>query len=408
MRAARRGPGRGPRADPARTLPARPGTAPAHRARGRARPAPGRVRLRDVPAQHPPAGRRTGPPRRLPAGPDHRLLRRQGPDRPGLRRRRPLAGRGARRRPEAPARSTAPDPLYRPGPQPDLWIPESTADYEEARRGMPSTGSPATLSDTGPVAYSPLVVGIPAGTQLDGVERVDAPWKDLLTSTDSDHRNLRLLRPSPVLSGTGLLHTLGLYLAGDGAPSGRPAPRPHPRPGRRAPPGRPGSQYAGSPELLCSLRQDGGPDQAPDRPGTGRSPHSAPLVSEKSLADFNLGHALGGCPALDAPPPLGDRYYAYYPKNVPALDHPLIRVDWAGTADAAPRRAAVARFADWLRDPAGGQRSLTAQGYRGLPRRTAPRPVPTPRPRSSTPAPTPTPPPPSPASPPAPTRSPRC
>ncbi|UJB41380.1 caspase, EACC1-associated type [Streptomyces sp. A1-5] len=279
--------------------------------------------------------------------------------------------------PGAPARSTATDPLYRPGPQPDLWIPESTADYEEARRGMPSTGSPATLHDTGPVAYSPLVVGIPAGTQLDGVERVDAPWKDLLTSTDSDHQNLRLLRPSPVLSGTGLLHTLGLYLAGDGAPIG-PSGAPDPTRARDAERrlAAPGSQYAGSPELLCSLRQDGGPDQAPERPGNGRSPHSAPLVSEKSLADFNLGHALGSCPALDAPPPLGDRYYAYYPKNVPALDHPLIRVDWAGTADAAPRRAAVARFADWLRDPAGGQRSLTAQGYRGLPEKdgSAPRP----------------------------------
>lgn len=47
------------------------------------------------------------------------------------------------------------DPLYRPGPQPDIWIPESTADYDEARRGMPAKGSPVTLHYSAPVAYTP-------------------------------------------------------------------------------------------------------------------------------------------------------------------------------------------------------------------------------------------------------------
>lgn len=256
------------------------------------------------------------------------------------------------------------DPLHRPGPQPDVWIPESTADYEQARRGMPPAGSPATLHNTGPVAYSPLVVGIPANQRLDDVEPVGASWQELLTGTDHAHRDLRLLRPSPVLSGTGLLHTIGLYLANDGSHIGASgALDPALAEGAEQRLSAPGSQYAGSTELLCSLRPDAGRSE----PGAGRAARSAPLVSEKSLADFNLGHAIGGCPALGSVPAPGERYAAYYPRNVPALDHPLIRVDWRGAEDATPRQAAADRFADWLRAPDGGRRILTRNGYRAVP-----------------------------------------
>jgi len=253
------------------------------------------------------------------------------------------------------------DPLYRPGPQPDIWIPESTADYYEARRGMPAKGSPATLHYSAPVAYTPLVVGIPAHRRLDDVEPAGASWRELLTGTDRTHRDLRLLRPSPVLSGTGLLHTLGLYLAHDGsdaASSGAPDLTLARHAEERL--SAPGSQYAGSTELLCSLRPDA------DAAGSVDRAQSAPLVSEKSLVDYNLGRATGSCPALDAPLPLRNRYVAYYPRHVPTLDHPLIRVDWHGTRDATPRQAAVAGFATWLRAADGGQRTLTAQGYRGV------------------------------------------
>ncbi|MEW2439747.1 caspase family protein [Streptomyces caniferus] len=265
------------------------------------------------------------------------------------------------------------DPLYRPGPQPDIWIPESTADYDEARRGMPAKGSPATLHYSDPVAYTPLVVGIPAPRRLDDVEPAGASWQELLTGTDRTHRDLKLLRPRPVLSGTGLLHTIGLYLGHDGSGTAA-AGAPDLTLARQAEErlAAPGSQYAGSTELLCSLR----PDTDTDAAGAVDRTKSAPLVSEKSLADYNLGHAIGSCPALDAPLPLRNRYVAYYPGNVPALDHPLIRVDWHGATDATPRQAAVASFAQWLRAPDGGQRTLTAQGYRGVrdsgPRRGSP------------------------------------
>ncbi|KPC60086.1 caspase family protein [Streptomyces chattanoogensis] len=259
-------------------------------------------------------------------------------------------------------------PLYRPGPQPDLWIPESTADYDEARRGMPATGSPAALHNTGPVAYTPLVVGIPWAKRLNDVEPADASWRDLLAGTDGGHRRLKLLRPSPVLSGTGLLHTVGLYLAADGTAIGPSGTAPDPALADRAESrlSAPGSQYAGSTELLCSLRPGSDDPGGGAAAGSKDAGTSAPLVSEKSLADFNLGRATGSCPALASPLALGDRYVAYYPKNVPALDHPLIRVAWRGAADAAARQSAVERFAQWLRDPGGGQRTLSEQGYRGV------------------------------------------
>ncbi|MET9293027.1 caspase family protein [Streptomyces sp. NPDC003077] len=297
------------------------------------------------------------------------------------------------------------DPLHRPGPQPDLWVPESGADYLEARRamGLPrqataakaagsptkAAGSPATLHVIGPVAYSPLVVGIPESKRLDNVEQVGGTWRDILTATDTDHRNLRLLRPSPVLSGTGLLHTLGLYLANDGSRIGSSgAPDQSLAKDAEQRMSAPGSQYAGSTQLLCSLRP--GPDEARagdrdaqgdrgssgDRASPGERAGSAPLVSEKSLMDFNLGHAIGDCPARDTALAHGDRYAAYYPKNVPALDHPMVRVDWRGATDGTARRAAVERFARWLRSPDGGQRTIVQDGYRGVTPEGAPAPRP--------------------------------
>ncbi|MCZ1010607.1 substrate-binding domain-containing protein [Streptomyces lydicus] len=252
------------------------------------------------------------------------------------------------------------DPLNRPGPQPDIWIPESTADYDEARRGMPATTSPATLHYSAPVAYTPLVVGVPESRRLDDVEPADASWPELLTQTDGSHHDLALLRPSPVLSGTGLLHTLGLYLAHDG-PAGTSAGAPDLTLARQAEErlSAPGSQYAGSTELLCSLRPDTGTDAA----GSVDRARSAPLVTEKSLADYNLGHAIGSCPARPSALPFRDRYLAYYPRSVPALDHP-----WSASTGRAPPTPPCERPPSRA-SPAGcAPRRRAAHHRAGLPR----------------------------------------
>ncbi|WP_030264640.1 VWA domain-containing protein [Streptomyces violens] len=266
---------------------------------------------------------------------------------------------GADEAPPGDSGGQAVEPLYRPGPQPDLWVPESTVDYLQVRRGM-AAHAPATLHRVGPVAFTPLVVGVPAARGLPDVEQAGSGWHTILDA--SADGKLRLLRPSPALSGIGLMHTIGLYLADDGAPVGQDSGAPPPEVAERAERRlrAPGSQYAGSAELLCSLR----PGAAPS--GAGSRATAAPLVTEKSLADANLGHAVGNCPALATVPEKDDRYEAYYPSGVPGLDHPLIRVAWQGAADAARRQAASERFADWLRRPDGGQRVITEAGYRGV------------------------------------------
>ncbi|POX37173.1 hypothetical protein C3486_29800 [Streptomyces sp. Ru73] len=268
-----------------------------------------------------------------------------------------------------PSGTRATEPLYRPGPQPDLWVPESTVDYLQVRHGM-AAHAPATLHRIGPVAYTPLVVGIPEARGLSDAEQTGSSWHRILA--EAADRRLRLLRPSPALSGVGLMHTIGLYLADEGTPVDQDSGAPRAEVAERAESRlrAPGSQYAGSAELLCSLRPGAaaaGPGPAGAEPA-GADPHAtaAPLVTEKSLADANLGHAIGNCPALAAVPEKDDRYEAYYPSGVPGLDHPLIRVAWQGAADAERRRAASERFADWLRRPDGGQRVITEAGYRGV------------------------------------------
>ncbi|GAA0440539.1 caspase family protein [Streptomyces olivaceiscleroticus] len=274
---------------------------------------------------------------------------------------------------EAPAGGAggeAVEPLYRPGPQPDLWVPESTVDHLQVRQGM-AAHAPVTLHRVGPVAYTPLVVGVPQTRGLSDVEQAGSSWHEILD--DAADRKLRLLRPSPVLSGVGLMHTIGLYLADDGTPVALDGGAPRTGVAERAENRlrAPGSQYAGSAELLCSLR----PGAA--SAGAGSRATAAPLVTEKSLTDANLGHAVGNCPALATVPEKEDRYEAYYPSGVPGLDHPLIRVAWKGAADAARRRAASDRFADWLRRPDGGQKVITRAGYRGVNAKGAAAPAPT-------------------------------
>ncbi|WP_052868288.1 caspase family protein [Streptomyces niger] len=272
--------------------------------------------------------------------------------------------------PEGGAGGEAVEPLYRPGPQPDLWVPESTVDHLQVRQGM-AAHAPVTLHRVGPVAYTPLVVGVPETRGLSDVEQAGSSWHEILD--DAADRKLRLLRPSPVLSGVGLMHTIGLYLADDGTPVALDGGAPRTGVAERAENRlrAPGSQYAGSAELLCSLRPGAASAGAVSRAT------AAPLVTEKSLTDANLGHAVGNCPALATVPEKEDRYEAYYPSGVPGLDHPLIRVAWKGAADAARRRAASDRFADWLRRPDGGQKVITRAGYRGVNAKGAAAPAPT-------------------------------
>src|SRR5205814_83489 len=94
---------------------------------------------------------------------------------------------------------------------------------------------------------------------------------------------------------TGLVHTIGLYLAGDGTrigPSGAPDPARAQDVERRL--AAPGSQYAGSPELLCSLRQNGVTEPVTDQPtepATDQPTEPATGQPTGQVADQSTDHA---------------------------------------------------------------------------------------------------------------------
>jgi hypothetical protein len=207
------------------------------------------------------------------------------------------------------------------GPQPDIWIPPSSAavDYLQGK-GVKN------LHPAGSIATSPLVVAV-SDAQLRS--RIGSPTgqtlADVVESVARPPR-LPLARPNPETSEVGLVATMELYRRGPGQGDA----------GRRADENLmtqetlPGSD---SMELLCALRR-----------ATRTTPDVAALVPEHVLFDYNSGAALGeGCPAQQ--PAL--KLYAAYPRGVGAFDYPFVRVSWPGQ-ESWERDRMAGRFRDWL------------------------------------------------------------
>ena len=102
------------------------------------------------------------------------------------------------------------DALSGIGPEPDIWIPDSTAEVDAVRStlrpGGPELGQPR------PIGYSPVVVAVPdylvAADSLDGLKQGQS-WSTLYA--DFTHLKIRLALPNPGLSETGLFEIAGLY-----------------------------------------------------------------------------------------------------------------------------------------------------------------------------------------------------
>jgi hypothetical protein len=141
----------------------------------------------------------------------------------------------------------------------------------------------------------------------------------------------------------GLQHTVGLYEAYDGwfaGGEGRDAEAVEERLRHD------GLPAADADSLLCGLDRG--------EPGQPRLGEAAALVSEKAVADFNLGRRPGSACGNSKPADDTSRLLAYYPAGVPALDVPLATVRWkrsaagSGSDDRDRRAEAIRDFHNWL------------------------------------------------------------
>jgi hypothetical protein len=231
------------------------------------------------------------------------------------------------------------DALSSIGPEPDIWIPDSTAEVDAVRSTLPSGGR--ALGQPRPIGYSPVVVAIPdqlvTADSLDSLEQGQS-WSTLYT--DFTHLGIRLALPNPGLSETGLFEIAALY--GAIGPSAR---RQIEASGNFPP---------DSQSLLCEA------SQAEGQPGG--AAHTVYLVSEAAMADYNYSihdPAEDVCPTPGTVQPM----QAFYPTGTDTLDFPFTTVNWGGNQDQ-QRRRYEDDFYDYLTDPAGGGSALANQGLR--------------------------------------------
>jgi hypothetical protein len=232
------------------------------------------------------------------------------------------------------------DALSGIGPEPDLWIPDSTAEVDAVRSSLPP-GGPA-LGQPRPIGFSPVVVAVPhqlvAADSLDSLEQGQT-WSTLYA--DFSHLKIRLALPNPGLSETGLFEIAGLYGAAINASDWRHIEAS-------------GNFPLDSQSLLCEA------SQATGQPAG--AANTAYLVSEAAMADYNYSihdPIEDVCPTPGTVQPL----QAFYPTGTAALDFPFTTVNWGGN-QSEQRHRYEDDFYHYLTDPAGGGSVLASQGLR--------------------------------------------
>ncbi|MFF3859631.1 substrate-binding domain-containing protein [Streptomyces sp. NPDC002209] len=202
------------------------------------------------------------------------------------------------------------------GPQPDIWIPGSSASVERARTASSERTYVALEADPEPFAYSPVVLAVPQGPAAEPLAERVGPLAALTDALRKRQPTSEIRRTDPENTDAGLLATVGLY--GAGAPDPAAAEQGVAQPG---PPARTGG------DLLCTLPDD---DTADKR--------TTVLVPE-----FLLRTGVG-CDRTTRV-----RRMAEYPVDVPGLTPTFVRVRWLGPErDKAARDGAAERFHAWL------------------------------------------------------------
>ncbi|MFA1547847.1 hypothetical protein [Actinomadura chokoriensis] len=247
------------------------------------------------------------------------------------------------------------------GPQPDIWIPSSTAEYDFVPKGPGQTGAaglsggaPPAKGDPvfrvrGSVGSSPLVLALFTKAHESVADPIAAPIAPgtaalLERVADAGVKLTAIARPVPETSAAALAVTPALYAA---TPGGDAEDERFAEPADLVAPD--------AVSLLCRFRERAAA-QSSEPPDD-----LAVAVPEQVLHDYDMGRPLGDrCGAVDpdAAPYAGWRLHPYYATDLPTLDYPFVQVRWRGQ-DTRERNAAVAAFRRWLdRDP------LTLQGFR--------------------------------------------
>ncbi|MFI0371849.1 hypothetical protein ACH35V_28635 [Actinomadura sp. 1N219] len=258
------------------------------------------------------------------------------------------------------------------GPQPDIWIPSSTAEYDFVTEGpgqvpslkagggiarggsavngsIPNRAADPKFRPRGTLGTSPLVLALFTRAHESVADPIAAPLATRTSEVlnrikEGDVRLRGIARPVPETSSAALAVTPALY---DALPGGDAKDE------RFAEPA--GLVAPDAVSLLCQFRERAAAQDSepPD--------DLAVAVPEQVLHDYDMGRPLGDrCGAVDpnAAPYAKWRLHPYYATDLPTLDHPFVQVRWRGQ-DTEERDAAVTEFRRWLdRNP------LTRQGFR--------------------------------------------
>ncbi|MEV4441199.1 VWA domain-containing protein [Streptomyces sp. NPDC049577] len=240
------------------------------------------------------------------------------------------------------------NPVGTVGPQPDVWIPASSAGARRARDegGNQSSVLSLDFDDERPLAYAPMVLLLPEQLAEPQGLRVDRGLTDLLGAMKAKGAQAEVRRADPRYTDAGLAAARGLYRTD--------APRNvelgQRRQGRPAPTGR---------DLVCGLA---GGDSAEDRAVDRRT---AVLVAEPTLGQYQRCVGETGVTRV-----------AEYPNDVPGLAPVFVHVRWNDARrDEGERDQAVQRFRDWLASE-DGRKVFRAETFRDAPQAALPSPSP--------------------------------
>ncbi|WP_217506012.1 vWA domain-containing protein, partial [Streptomyces lunaelactis] len=227
------------------------------------------------------------------------------------------------------------------GPQPDIWIPASSANVARARATTDQRRWAELVADPAAFAYSPIVLAVPQALATEGSGRTSG-LGELMAGLKG---KAEVRRTDPEYTDAGLLATVGLYGAHGtgnagaekaGAAGAAAAERSVAQLGPPSPTGA---------DLLCVLPDD---DAVDDR--------TAALVPE-----FLMKTGVSCDRTTRA------RRMAEYPDDVPGLDPTFVRVRWDDAdRDTSARSAEVERFHDWLTGAGAGGKDGADAAQGGL------------------------------------------